>query len=180
MADFFTWLSQFIRDLFPFRQVAAWEAGILVVCNRWIWDVGPGVYLVVPYFMEVSTATTVPNFFFTPVLTVTLRDGRTLTFTCSAEVCVVDARMALLEVDRYRESVVEALTSIVSEEMIECDPERLATLRGRRALMRSIAETVNEQIGRFGVELRSLRFANFAFVRTYRILTDAATAGVSW
>jgi hypothetical protein len=180
VSDFFGWLSQFVRDLFPLREVAPWERGIMIVCNRWIYDLTPGVYVVVPFFMEVSTATTVPNFFFTPLLTVTLRDARTLTFTCSAEVCVIDARKALLEVDKYRESVVEALSSVVAEELVEADPERLESLRSRRALMKGITATVNEQVGRFGVELRTLRFANFAFIKAYRLMNDSATSGASW
>lgn len=180
MTDFFSWLGQFVRDLWPFREVAPWEHGVMIVCNRWIWNLRPGVYFVVPFFMEVSTATTVPNFFFTPLLTVTLRDGRTLTFTCSAEVCVVDVRKALLEVDRYRESVVEALSSIVAEELVEAEPAQLESLRSRRALMRTIAKEVNTQVSRFGVELRTLRFANFAFLKAYRIMNDSSTSGVSY
>lgn len=173
--SFFEWLGNFVRDLWPFREVAPWDRGVYVVCNRWIFDVGPGVYFVVPWFVEISSACVVPTFFWSPLMTITLMDGRALSFSVSAEVCVVDARAAVLRVSDYRESVTEAVSSVVSEELSETDPEALSTLRGRRAVLRRVAKAANEAVARFGVEVRGLRFANFAFVRTYRLLNESAT-----
>jgi regulator of protease activity HflC (stomatin/prohibitin superfamily) len=163
-------------NLLPFRVVPAWCVGLYMVGGKCRGTVGPGVKLVVPGLCEVIKVPVVPEVYPTPLQTVTLRDGTTLTFSASITVVVRDAAKAYLELGHYTETVQEIAAAVLAEGMSDADPDRFDAARGKRdRLMAELLGEVNAAIGGYGITATALRLNNFARgVRTIRLLLDRA------
>lgn len=179
MNDLLQTLIAVLQYSWPFRAVESWERGVYFVFGyRWR-VVGPGRWPIVPFFMDVRPVSIVPAVLGTPLLTITLRDGRTLTFSAAATVCVTDAWKAF-EVDDYDETTRELVGARLAEKLAEVDAARVDP-DNRRRLMGDLIRWLNDETKEYGVAVRALRFTNFSVnLRTYRILTDTAVAADAW
>lgn len=174
----FQFLIDLLREVWPFRSVAGWERGVMTVFQRPWRDLGPGIYPVIPYVMDVVSTSTVPAIVTTPLLNVVLSDGRRLSFSASAVVQVVDVRRAIFAIDDHRETALEDIASLLADQLADVDPERFQTPRKRRNLMKELVQTLNESTQPYGVTVQEIRFQNWILdIRTYRVLTDSATSG---
>jgi regulator of protease activity HflC (stomatin/prohibitin superfamily) len=180
MTEIARFLVELLTTLWPFRQVEQWERGVRFWCNRPVATVEPGIYLVVPYWGDVCAVSTVPAVITTPLCTITLTDGATLSYSLSGEVEVTDPQAALCEIDSHEETSLELLTAIPAEALAEMDASRLAPdARGR--LLAALRTRVNTELRRYGINVRALRFTNFALnLRTYRLLTDRSGLPDKW
>jgi len=174
MTEFLRLLGEWVTYLFPLRRVDQWEAGVCLVCGRFWRTVGPGVYLVVPWFMDVVSVNTVPGVYMTPLQTVTLRDGSALTFSAAIEVQVEDAGRAHCQIEAYSETVTEQARGLLAERLADVDPARFDPARGKRdRLMTELLEELNHTTREYGVWVRRLWFPNWALgVKTYRLLGE--------
>lgn len=179
--NFLQTLFEFLSQLWPFRMVEQWEEGVYYMFGRARTKrLTRGVYPVIPWFFEVRTASTVPAPVSTPLLNITLSDGRTLGYSATAIVRVADVWKALNEVDDYGESTSELVASRLSEKFMSVDAARL-DYENRKRLLADLKRWVGEDLERFGVELMDLRLTNFAInQRAYRFLTDSAVASTAW
>ncbi len=173
MTDLARFLIELLQTLWPLRQVDQWESGVRFWLGRTVGIVGPGFYWVIPYFGDVKPVSVVPAVLSTPLLTITLVDGKTCTYSLSAVLKVVDAELALCAVDDYTETSQELLTSIPAAALAEVAAERLEPdSRGR--LIAALRKQVNTELKEYGLEVSSLRFTNFALnLKTIRLLSGA-------
>lgn len=176
MAELIRQLLDLLRDIWPFRVVSQWQNGLYHVNGRYWWTVGPGLWLVVPYLCEVHKVPVVPALFTTPLQTITLKDGRTLTYSASITARVEDANLAFNTIDRWQETVVELAARKVSEEFADAEPGRFDAARGRRdKLLEAVRVALDADTKRFGVRIDDLGLNNFVLgVRTVRLLLDQA------
>jgi regulator of protease activity HflC (stomatin/prohibitin superfamily) len=176
VAELLRQILDLIRDLSPVRVVQQWQMGLYHVGGRYWRTVGPGVQLVIPYLCEVHKVSVVPAAATTPLQTVTLRDGRTLTFSVTITYAVSDANRAFNHVERYQETVIELASGVVAEVLADADPERFDPARGNRSrLLEEVREELDAECQRFGLAVHRLRLTNFALgVRTIRLLLDRA------
>lgn len=174
MTEFLRLLGEWVQYLFPFRRVDAWEAGVCLVAGRYWRTVPPGVYLVIPWFMDVVTVNTVPGVYMTPLQTVTLRDGVALTFSAAIEVVVEDAAKAHCTIEAWAETVTEQARGLLAERLADVDPARFDAARGKRdRLMGELLDELNATTLDYGVRVRRLWFPSFALgVKTYRLLSE--------
>jgi regulator of protease activity HflC (stomatin/prohibitin superfamily) len=153
--------------------VRPWERGIYIVLGRWSWEVAPGTYPIVPWFTEVREFSVVATIIPTPRQDITLRDGRTLTFSAAASARVVDARKALLDVDSFAETTQEAVGAVLAEKIADVAAERLEP-QGRRRLIGDLTRWVNEETIVYGVEVTLVRFTTFVLnPKTFRLLQES-------
>lgn len=174
MSDLFHLIAQWAEFLWPFRRVQLFERALYTVCGRRQWEVGPGVYPVLPWFCEVDPVAMSKGILVTPRIDVTLQDGKLLSAQVSAVVRVVDLRKAVNNVDAFMESAQELLHAVVADKLSDVAPSRLEP-EGRRRLVGDLRRWVNEQAAEFGVEFDQLRFTTFVLnPKPYRVLSDGA------
>lgn len=176
-----TELLKLVVDLFsliwPFRIVHQWEQGVLYVFGRYWGTVGPGLKMLVPWFMDVHNISMVPDILGTTLQTVTLRDGRTLTYSAMITLQVEDPNLAYNKVGKWTETAVELVSGLLAELLATVDPDKFAPEYGRRRkLLEGLAEEADKATQTYGVRVRAIRFNNFAIgLRAYRLLVDRST-----
>lgn len=179
MGDAFAKIVELVQMLWPIRMVLPWERGGLLVCGRWTREVGPGIYFVIPWFMNVHEISVVEAICGTPRLDITLRDKSTLSFSASATVQVVDVSKAVCTVDNYSETIRELLAAVLAERLADVDAERLAP-ENRRRLIADLKRWVQEAAEPYGVECKAIRFTSFLQnTRAHRLIIDQSSP-VEW
>lgn len=177
MAELLHLILEVLKFLWPLRLVDQWERGVWYVCGHYWRTVGPGVFPVLPWFMEVRPVNMVPAIHGTPLQTVTLRNKAQLTYSATVTVQVEDPAKALNEVDQWHETVIELVAGTLAERLAEADPERFdPDRRKRQRLLEELRAELDGEAQKWGVRVRVLRFNNFAIgVRTHRLLVERAT-----
>jgi len=180
-------LLNFLAKFWPFVLVNQWERGVPMlfgrVCRRWCFlaaPLPPGLFVYFPWFSEIETVSIVPNPVSTPMLDLTLSDGKSLSYSVTAIMQVFDPVLAITTVDDYRESMLELLGSKTSEILGEEDAVRMEHGK-RRALIRKILTEVDRDTQVFGVATTALRFTNLVIDEpTIRVRSDSALSGLQW
>jgi regulator of protease activity HflC (stomatin/prohibitin superfamily) len=162
-----------IEFLWPIRRVQPWERGLYIVCGRWVREVGPGIYLMLPWFIEVRSESTVLALISTPRQDITLTDGKMLTFATTSNVRITDLRKAYLEVEAYHQTAQENIAAVLAEKLAEVDAARVtADKRGR--LLSDLKKWVNAETDIYGVTVERLRFTTFVVnAKTFRLLQES-------
>lgn len=163
-------------QLLPFRIVPQWARGVYLFCGRHQFVCGPGLKLVFPGLCDVRIVPVVPEIETTSLQSITLRDGRSLTYSVSITVVVTDANLAYNTVGHWSETVVELAARKASEILADAEPERFDPARGKRArLIEEIRTELNDAVKVYGLSVPALGLNNFALgVRTIRLLLDKA------
>ena len=193
-------LWDILTEFWPFIVIEEWEQGVPQFFGRvvkrgwvsWVADLihmpfrlkndafRPGLYFVIPFFTHVEPVDTVPAPIGTPMLNITLKKGKTLSFSVTAVVSVANPILAVTRVDDYEESASELITAKLAEKLAEVDENRVDP-ENRKRLLTDLLRWCNEETMEYGVRVHSLRFTNFAFEqRAYRLLTDSALGSTSW
>lgn len=178
MGDFLRVLLDSIQFLWPVGRIQPWERGLYIVCGRWVWEVGPGIYPLLPWFVEVRAENAVLALISTPRQDITLTDGKMLTFASTANVKVTNLRKAYLDVERYHETAQENIAAVLAEKLAEVDAARVtADKRGR--LLSDLKRWVNDETQIYGVTVEKLRFTTFVVnARTVRLLQETGAPAV--
>lgn len=183
------WLQTLIvvlQYLWPLRRVEQWERGVYYVWGRW-WakwparsidgTVGPGIWPIVPFFIEIRAAVVVPGVTGTPLLQITAKDGTPITYSAAMTWQIVDAAKAYNCTDRVLETGQELLAAVTAEKLAEVDATRLDGDK-RKRLVNDMIRWLNESMEFMGCRVNALRFTNFAVgthqIRTLRLMTDTA------
>ena len=193
-------LWDILTEFWPFVVIEEWEQGVPQVFGRvqdtgwlsWVADqlyvpfrakngaLVPGLYFVIPWFTHIEPVDIVPAPIGTPMLNITLRKGKTLSFSVTAVVSVDNPILAVTRVDDYEESASELITARLAEKLADVDEGRVDP-ENRKRLLVDLLRWCNEETSQYGVKVHSLRFTNFAFdQRAYRLLTDSALGSTSW
>ena len=170
MSEIGTFLVRLLKDLWPFRRVEPWERGLYIVFGHAKWEVGPGYYWpVIPWFMHVEPVTVVPSGAPTALQTVTTSDGRKITFSGIALLQIRDIRAAILNVENYRDTVLEYLPGVVAECVAADMSDNEIALAITKELM--FAQD-------FGVICVSFKMTNCVEAFPLRAMTDEAVTRV--
>jgi hypothetical protein len=176
MNDFLRLILDSLEFAWPFRRVELFERALYTICGRWQWEVGPGIWPILPWFCDVDAVAMSKGIIGTPWVDITLQDGRLLSCKASAIVRVVNLGRAVNRVDAFMESSQELLHAVVADKLADVAAERLAP-EGRRRLVGDLRRWVNAEAAEFGIEFADLRFTTFVInPRPYRILGDGAVA----
>lgn len=178
MGEFVRLLIEIVSLLFPLRMVRAWERGGYMMCGRWRREVGPGVYLVVPWFFDVHEVSVATAYCGTGRQDITLSDGSTLSFTAIAKARVDRVKDAVLNVDDFRTSTQEVLAGVLADRLAEVDASRLSPEK-RKRLCTDLKRWVGEETEKFGVVVEDVWFTSFVqSVKLHRLLVDQSAAPV--
>lgn len=162
-----------VQYVWPFRLVHQWEVGLFFIFGRIYWVVPPGLYPVIPWFMDVKAMSVAEDPIHIPRQDVTLKDGTLLSFEATAVTKVVDPRKAHTIVDHYDSSTKILLASMLAEQFMEIEPARIHNPRRRENLFDKVTEAIAKEAAEFGVEVSKVRFPSFVLnPRVFRLLTD--------
>jgi len=176
MAEFLKMLIDLIQNIWPFRMVYQWQLGLYYIFGRYQWTTKPGLKFIIPYICDVKCVSIVPEIETTPLQTITLRDNRTLTYSASLTIKVVDPAKAYNNVGHWSETVIELAAGVISAELSDADTTRFDPTRGKRDnLLKEIAKEINAVSHDYGVDIVAIRLNNFTYVKTIRLLMDSAT-----
>jgi regulator of protease activity HflC (stomatin/prohibitin superfamily) len=179
MADLIQLLLNCANQLSPLRLVWHWQAGLYYFVGRYQWTTGPGLKLVIPGLSDVKTISLAAHPHTTPLQTITLKDGKTLTYSASVAVVVHDPEKAYHRLDNFEDSIVEIIARILSENLANADPDRLDPKFGKRGrLLEEQRELLNKSCDEFGITITQLGLNNCVLgVKTLRLLMDRSTIG---
>ena len=166
-------------QLLPFRIVPQWCRANYYFCGRHQFQTGPGLKIILPYFCDVKCVPIVPEVGTTPLQSVTLRDGRHLTFSASVTFKVTDANLAYNTLGHWTETVMELAAGILSDGLADAKPERFDPAHGKRDnLIEEMRKDIDAAVQVYGITIMAVRLNNFALgVKTVRLLVDKAVLG---
>lgn len=169
-------LAQFAEFLWPFRVVHQWKLGIFIFCGR-ATRIGlkPGIYPVVPWFMDVDQVTVAWDYVESGRLDISLKDGRSLSCEVIAKMRVADVGKAWIDFHDYQKDRRLMLRAAVAETLTEADPERFEPERRGRLLGGSLLKAVQSGGAPIGLEIESVQVTTFILQpKVVRLLTDQA------
>jgi regulator of protease activity HflC (stomatin/prohibitin superfamily) len=179
MTDLLRLLGEWVAFLWPLKKVRQWQRGLRYFCGKYRKDIGPGIYIAIPWFHDIYVESMLRGIIQTPRLDITATDGTMITLQASATVQVKDLKRAYQEVDAYMETTQEHLSVIVATKLAEVDAARLAPEK-RARLLTDLRKWVQAETEQYGVEVSQLGFTTFVVnARSFRLLGDIATA-VPW
>ncbi len=167
-----------IQFAWPLRRVQKWERALYIVCGRWVWEIGPGVYPIVWFFCEVHPISVAEAICGTQRLDVTLSNGSTLSFQATCTARVSDVQKAVCAVDDFATTTQELLASVLADKLADVDADRLSPQK-RARLFSDLKRWVADEAAEYGVLVTKVRFTSFILTtRTYRLLIDQSTAAM--
>lgn len=161
---------QFLRSITGlFRWwvvVMPWESAVRVWMGKHPTVIGPGVHLRVPIAHAVYKQSVRLRVMNLTVQTVTTRDGKTVTLSAAVGFVISDILMLYQSVHDFGNSLGNLVLSAIAEyvqshDALECTPQRIAP---------AVASALDGS--RFGLSDMQVFITDFAFVRTYRFITD--------
>lgn len=174
MGDLVRLVIEIVQLIWPFRVVRQWERGGYLMCGLWRFEVGPGLYPVIPWFFDVHEVSIATAYCGTARQDITLADGTALSFAAIAKVRVVRVRDAVVNVDEFRTSTQEVLAGVLADRLANVDADRFEPEK-RKRLCSDLKRWVQEETDKFGVEVEDVWFTSFVLrPRLYRFLIDQA------
>lgn len=181
--DFFSLIKEFISYLWPFRIVEQYERGVYYFLGKVVqvpkWYGGPDctaghLWIVVPFFCDIKTLMVVRDTVVTPIQTIEVIGGKSLTFNASAQLEIEAIDLALNTVVKLKQTAAEDIAAILAEKLATVEPDKLEPeARGR--LVGGCRQAISAAISKYGVRLLSLRFNNFVRnMRTYRLFQESS------
>jgi regulator of protease activity HflC (stomatin/prohibitin superfamily) len=172
IAEVLAILVQIVTYLWPFRIVKEGEIGELYVFGRWRKELGEGCYFIVPFFMSISDVSIAWDPVRTGRIDIRTADDKPLSFSCSARSRVIDARRMLRELDDYKGTAHNIVSSVIAERLGQVKAERLLA-DGRGRLFFDLRRWVQEEATPFGIEIADVRFTSLVLDTPYlRLLME--------
>ncbi len=180
MTTLFQAIIDWLHLLWPLRIVEQWENGVYYVCGKSWKTVGPGLYPLFPWFMDLRTVTVAPRPLQTERIEITLSDDSIVSFAVTASVKVVDAAAALNNIDNYHEATLLIIAAELTDHIARVNLSRLDAAR-RPRLARDLARWVTKETSKFGVNVSRVRFTSFIRkARVFRLIGDGAATNTEW
>ena len=163
---------EFIREFWPVYICNEWERAVILRGGKFWRVVGPGIYLVVPFFWEFRPESTVRTTYVTGLQTIDTKDGGSLTFSASVQLEVVDLRLAMLTVNEYDKTALEDIGALLSDTLMRSKAEQLEP-ENRTDLLAKCRKKIDEEVSVYGLRVLTLRFNNYMRnMRVYRLFND--------
>jgi Membrane protease subunits, stomatin/prohibitin homologs len=170
--DLFQTVIEIVKYLWPFYIVMEWQRANYYVCGHMWRKMGPGLKFVVPFFTEVRAEGVVPTVYMSPLQSITLKDGSTLTFSAVITLELVDTDKAINKVLEWHQTVIETASGLLAEKLADTDVGQFEAVK-RGYLVGGCRTALNNALSDLGVKVTNLRFNNFIRnMRVYRILND--------
>jgi membrane protease subunit HflC len=165
MAEFFTWIMNFLREFKLLTIIMPWEraARVRLGSRVALWE--PGWHIKIPFIDEIVLLNTRLRVADAGSQTLTTRDGKVLTIRVAIGFRIEDPLKALLKMQSPEASCGAIAASTAAEVVSQADSSalRIADIETH------IAEALQRETT---YEFDFIRVRDFAYCRTYRLLND--------
>lgn len=165
-------IKELIEFVWPIHRVEPWERGLIIFFGRWIVEVGPGIYPLVWWLMQMHQVNMQPETVpLGTVETVTNRDGRTITYGANIDLQCIHARLAYLGANGHEEKAKRDAWGVVANTLADLRGDRLDP-DGQKSLRRTCLREINAMIGVYGMRANELAFITYVGnMRNMRLFT---------
>jgi hypothetical protein len=161
--------NQIVRFLPRFEIVNPDQIGVLVRFGKFKKDLTPGVYFCFPYFDEVFMTTSVTQVVHLSPQSIRSRDNKTVAITCAAVFSIIDAELAILEIDDTDEYIISYIADSISSYVNETDFVHISIGGLTDYVMKTCSATLLDEVG---VDLECINIYDLAEHKIIRLLSD--------
>lgn len=148
--------------------IAPWEEGLRVRLGRRITILHAGPHLRVPFIDAVYVQSTRRRIVNLPIQTVTTRDGKTLTFSGTLGYSIADVLKLYSTLHHAHDTIQNFALQALAERVSVEDAERLSA---------GALGSLTLDLAPYGISETKISVTDFAFVRTYRLISDQKWGG---
>lgn len=166
--SFADWLRSILESAKFWYMVNPWECAVRVRAGRYAKQIDPGTYLRTPFIDTITLVNTRLRITSTPSLTITTRDGKTVTLAVMVGFKIVDPLLAMRELmtPEYTCAAMAQAATAASAARRNADE-----LREPAFLDAIKAELIDSKVP--GVQFETIKITEMAVVRTFRLLQDS-------
>jgi len=176
------WIGQNLQELIPFSVIPVYARGVRMFFGKiynhegghpWTGELGPGLWLKIPWIWPVEVIHVVPQVVNLPTQTITTKDGQPLSFSANIEFEIFDAAASWTKVQSIHSSVAFLCMSHMARKLR--DRTMAEALEGGRDLERSLASSLSTRLNAWGVRVTDVGLSDMVKSRTFRLYGDVPT-----
>ena len=171
METFTIFLRQIAQVFAWWVMVAPWEQAIRVRAGKRVRLLGAGCHLRVPFLDVVHVQSVRLRVAHLPMQTVMTKDRKALTVAGSLGYAIHDIKLLYETLHHGQDTLTNLATMALAEQA--------ALLVADELTPHGLSQVATESVGfeRFGLSDVKIRITDFAFLRTYRLVSDARWGG---
>lgn len=163
-------ILQNLMELMPFRIVMSYQWGV-----RWTWGQNPewknpGFHWCVPLMHTFDMTSATEEVIDLPTQTVTTKDGKQVSFSCNVGIKIVDPVAHYCNVHDFDHSVIALAMNHLARRVRDGDYEALRV--DLASLEKSLVNTLETKLKRWGAEVTTVGFTDFVLTRQFRFFQD--------
>jgi regulator of protease activity HflC (stomatin/prohibitin superfamily) len=167
VTEFFRWLIELVRGARFWRIVQPWERAVRTRAGKRAKVLDAGFHLVIPWLDEVRPINTRLRVAAVPLLTVTTKDGRTISVGGSIGFRIVDPLDAMLRLHHPTGLFPVLAQAAIAGYIVSRSLDALVVGEVEAATLDELREAAGA-----GIAIDFFRIVDFAAVRTYRLLDE--------
>lgn len=173
VTDFISKLIEILQYLSPVKIIYQWENGCRYRFGKYKKTLKPGIYFIIPFFQEIKTDTIVPDLVQSPLQTITLSDGKTLTYSAQFTLRIYNLGLAYNNVSLFKETAREIASAGLADTFAVLPSAELLNIPTRCAACDYAEKYINKSLEKYGMVCDKISLINFAIgMRTIRLITD--------
>ena len=170
MKSLWEFLSQFWQHLRPWTIVNPWQQALRVRLGKRVTRLGPGIHWKLPFVHSIFAQSVRRRIVALNTQTITTKDWKTATLSASMAYEIVDLELLYRKIHHAEDTLVRlgmaALAGVVRDRISsDCD---------QAAIERAATGILDPQFAPFGIGGIAVYLTGFAFVKTYRLISDPA------
>lgn len=163
MGIFFVKLWDFICQLPPFVIIGHYQLAVRLRFGKYTVSLGPGIHWRVPILHDILACQCKEQPTYLPVQVV---NGLAVSGLLRYE--IVDARLAMLEVQDFDECLTNCVMGLIAERLFIGDDIK------PRELVEEIREDLDIQAAEWGLSITEFRLSTYTPARAFRLLGDSS------
>lgn len=164
------WIGENIAALVPFRFVRSYQRAVRFWLGQPGPELGAGFWWVIPGLLTIEIVDTRADTSNLPTQSVTLKDGRSVTFSANVEFEIVDAVAYLTGVQQFDFSITNVAMSHLAKRVRAWTWDELVA--EQRALELSLRDTMTTRAKRWGVQINDVGITDLTCAKTFRLYGD--------
>lgn len=145
-----------------------WEEGVLVRCGKFKRTVGPGVAWHLPFTLDEITCLNVkPDSMKLDEQVLTTKDKKSIVISVNLLWSIFDIKKCTIDVEDAADTLSDIALGFVNELVTDTTWHQIKTDAFRKELKRRI----QRQARKFGITVSTVKVANLAITRVYRLIT---------
>ena len=142
-----------VSTLWPFRVVTLDELGVYVVLSRKYWRVKPGIYPVIPFFIEVHCIGSTEQVCDFPEMALTTKDHKGILLDGTISYTITDQYKALFEVADLDETIQSRTMGALCDAVSRFNRKDIIT---QDKIKTAVCEDMDELQEQFGFEITQI------------------------